>query len=617
MHNSEPAAVRPPVFFLWTPILPLTRFHRLLTPMLVVAYAALGLLVAAVSLSSDVPLDIEDGPLSFVDAMLVFLLAGLLLPFALQRECRTPVRVAWLMATTTALGVGVIQLVGLLDGETPLVEEPDWGDLLCWFLAGGFVAWMIRTERIISDGVKLLLAGFVLQSFSVVADLTDGELAYLPDAIEWLFGPGEEVSEVFFLATYCMGFVLLIGEHARAALVSRERAPGVPLLLSPALAIARAREVARWRQWNGGWAAHLFVETAALPVAFAGQLVWHVARNGRRVARDAGRTLPQQIRDCIALGLGEGLPPRAYYMYELYDDARRRAAGSYVHRYQARGNGLFKLVSLYKPRAPNLAPLRNKAGFAAHCRRHGLACAPTVLLALNDGVAFADGASELPDADLLVKPIRGGATRGRERWVFLGRDRFLGPAGAILDRAALVERFRRRGRGDGLLVQRADPAHAVLARLGGARATLRVLSCLDENLQPEVTHALLRMPRFGGELVAPIDLHTGRLGQASDRGLGSSLGWIDRHPDTSAAIAGAAVPFWDDARRLVEKAHGCSRSRLIVGWEVAVTDEGAALIEATARPDFDAYQRAARAPLGNSRFGRLLAWHVVRLVEGR
>jgi hypothetical protein len=85
-----------------------------------------------------------------------------------------------------------------------------------------------------------------------------------------------------------------------------------------------------------------------------------------------------------------------------------------------------------------------------------------------------------------------------------------------------------------------------------------------------------------GNLIAPIDQYTGRLGRA----FGSrSSRWpvffsTDTHPDTGARITGFEIPYWEEAMELVREAQRKLCEIPTLGWDVAIMPEGPMLIEA-------------------------------------
>lgn len=120
-----------------------------------------------------------------------------------------------------------------------------------------------------------------------------------------------------------------------------------------------------------------------------------------------------------------------------------------------------------------------------------------------------------------------------------------------------------------------------------------------------------------GGVAAKVDMRTGTLGRATDVGMRPDIGWRDRHPDTDAQITGRVLPLWAETRELATRAHAAFPDRLLIGWDVAITRDGPMLIEGNSGPDLDIIQRIHGEPLGNTRFGELIALHLRRATELR
>jgi hypothetical protein len=153
----------------------------------------------------------------------------------------------------------------------------------------------------------------------------------------------------------------------------------------------------------------------------------------------------------------------------------------------------------------------------------------------------------------------------------------------------------------------------------GALATVRIVTILNQTGGYEVSHAALRMAVgtnrvvdnfHAGGIAAPVHIETGILGAASDVGLRPERGWNERHPDTGGQIAGRRLPLWPETKALASAAHAAFAPRAVVGWDIAITDDGPILIEGNGAPDLDIIERAYREPIGNTRFGALLALHL-------
>jgi hypothetical protein len=170
------------------------------------------------------------------------------------------------------------------------------------------------------------------------------------------------------------------------------------------------------------------------------------------------------------------------------------------------------------------------------------------------------------------------------------------------------------------MVQPCLRSHRALADLSfGTLTTVRVVTCVGLDGRAEVTHASYRMPMVNnavvdnfhaGGIAAPIEIATGCLGRATDMGLRSDSTWHARHPLNGAQIDGRILPLWQEVGELACRAHLAFGDRPIVGWDIAILDDGPCLIEGNGRPDVDLIQRPYCQPLGNSRFGQILAEHI-------
>jgi len=384
-----------------------------------------------------------------------------------------------------------------------------------------------------------------------------------------------------------------------------------------------------WRERSFWARLRLLAALSLWPLAFVGTMVWFTSLNGEDVERREGKSLPRQMLEQFQVAVASDVLPPWYYIFELYDDSARRRAGEYLHRFETKG-GLFRYVkrSADGPRSP----LANKLEFASHCRRHGLPTAPVLLVAERGGFPpelQMEGVQEpcLPDADVFVKPISGRGGSGAQRFSFDGDRRYRNGAGEVFTQAELLEHIGRLSLTRPCIVQPCLVNHPEIADLAnGALSTVRVLTIENERGGFEATHAVLRMALgssatvdnfHAGGIAAPVDLRTGQLGRATDIGLRPDVGWCETHPDTGAKILGRRLPWWPETLALARRAHASFADRIAIGWDVAVLPEGPVLIEGNGGPDVDIVERCHHEPLGNSRFGRLLAFHVRRTAEGR
>ena len=352
---------------------------------------------------------------------------------------------------------------------------------------------------------------------------------------------------------------------------------------------------------------------ACAPVLVA-SIVYYSLRNGRIIRQRTGVGLWRQAVDQFYFYVRHGILPRWYYIFSLHDpDGRERAPG-FLNRFETKP-ALFKRLN-----RPGITPLGDKAAFAMHCGKHGLPHVPVLAIARNGEV---QKLADFPRANLFVKPIveRGG--RGAQRWTWIGGDRYSGPGGLSLSSSGLLERLARQSPTIPRLVQPNMVNHPEIQDLSnGALTTLRFLTCLDEEDRPEIIAASFRMAVgktgivdnfHAGGIAAAVQLDTGILGKATDLGSSAILGWLSRHPDTSAAIEVRALPMWCQAKALAVAAHRAFADRVVVGWDVAILADGPCLVEGNSGADVDLMQRPLKRGIGDGHFADLLLFHLCRL----
>jgi hypothetical protein len=353
--------------------------------------------------------------------------------------------------------------------------------------------------------------------------------------------------------------------------------------------------------------------------ATAISLPW-LRRNAAAVTAMTGRSAIRQFREIVALAVRHNIPPKYYYMFEFYLDGRLEQAGNYMMRYETKQIA----YRLLRPKQETSGlPIKNKIAFAGYCRDHGLPALPLVA-AFDHGARIADlGDGSLPEGDLFVKRVFGKGGVGAERWNWIGNGLYRSTRGAELTGSALLERVAALSQSKGsYLVQPAVHNHTDMRDLSvGALWTVRIMTCRSDRGGHEVTNAALRMsinPKsavdnfHAGGIAASVDLKTGALGQASDLGLGPKFVWHDTHPLTGARITGRVLPHWQEAMELAVRAHAAFSEWAVVGWDVGILDGGPKLIEGNKGPDIDIMQRTLRGPIGNGRFGELLAYNLER-----
>ena len=90
-----------------------------------------------------------------------------------------------------------------------------------------------------------------------------------------------------------------------------------------------------------------------------------------------------------------------------------------------------------------------------------------------------------------------------------------------------------------------------------------------------------------GGMVCALDLETGKLiGNAMDKDMNE----FEVHPTSGIKFDGYQIPNWEEAKRIALEAALVNDKIHLVGWDVAITEDGATFIEGNRRPGFDIVQ---------------------------
>lgn len=263
--------------------------------------------------------------------------------------------------------------------------------------------------------------------------------------------------------------------------------------------------------------------------------------------------------------------------------------------------------------------MEDKVLFADRCRQEGLAVPQTLLESGGgkDGVTWHVSRDEL-DRDLLCKPRSGSNSLGNLIFRRIAPNLYLDPEGDKVDLDTVLAWVDAYSRTTPVVVQPrlrnnpelADPADHSLV-------TARVLTCLDSENRPFPTHAFLRIPgrrepgwRGKAQYFVPIDLENGCLGAVTNDRLTGFAKRFSRSPVTGQAVEGRVLRTWPAIQALALKAHRAFPQRILVSWDIALTDEGPLLLTGSISPDVMFPQRRDRERIALSPLGPLLQHHV-------
>jgi hypothetical protein len=391
---------------------------------------------------------------------------------------------------------------------------------------------------------------------------------------------------------------------------------------------ARARRLQRrllLRDWSLDGLYWLFDQFLGRPVVNLYRIAAMTRLVGAQVRREFGVSIPRQVWDQVRLILFHGAKAWIYYVLEFYREGAMATVGAVVMRNEVK-HGLFKGLNRIDPEAKDRGrKLGDKLEVSRWCTENGIPHPHPIMLVEGGETSWLGSRADL-DRDLFVKRRQGrGAFNAASYWR-TGPFEYRDEEGRRLTLEQIMDEVQRRSlrsERDRMMVMPLLHNHPALADLADVTLiTFRLITCLDEELRPVLTNAYLRSmtklePDWDVGLIeeygAPIDLETGALGRMTGDKPPCLSEWFDHHPVTGAAVTGRIVPCWPELAALAVKAHRLVPERVMIGWDMAITPDGPALLEGNSFLDPVFPQRVFRQPIGHMRLGELLEFHLGRL----
>lgn len=148
--------------------------------------------------------------------------------------------------------------------------------------------------------------------------------------------------------------------------------------------------------------------------------------------------------------------------------------------------------------------------------------------------------------------------------------------------------------GKKILLEECIASHPLLNFNNKSLNTIRIITLLGKDGNVHVLKAALRCGvgdalvdnMSAGGVAYPVNINYGRI---DGPGLAGTYSLEDRnyiyvHPGTDTFMVGCEIPFWEEVLSVVRNAASKLSQVRLVGWDVAVTDHGAELIEGNSRP---------------------------------
>jgi len=163
--------------------------------------------------------------------------------------------------------------------------------------------------------------------------------------------------------------------------------------------------------------------------------------------------------------------------------------------------------------------------------------------------------------------------------------------GVRLTLTEFVVKVLKTSSGTDYIVEEYIEQHPILARLNPSSVnTLRVwVSYMDG--ETSVIDAFLRVGRQGsivdntsrGAQIFRLDCSSGSIGQGMEKNMFNDV--FENHKDSGEKITGVALPFWEEALGLAQKALTVFPNTRFAGVDIAITPSGPVVIELNVEPD--------------------------------
>lgn len=181
--------------------------------------------------------------------------------------------------------------------------------------------------------------------------------------------------------------------------------------------------------------------------------------------------------------------------------------------------------------------------------------------------------------ELIIKPIGGNEGRG------------IYALKSPKDDNSILQVFKSLQRG-GIIIEEKLTSHKEMRFGSKSLNTIRVHSVIDADGNVHIIKPILRCGvgdtvvdnYCAGGCIYELDPATGKI---ISEGYSKKHPRSAIHPGTDIRMPGRTVPYWDQATALVTKAHKKFPYIKYIGWDIAITDKGAELIEGNHHPDYD------------------------------
>lgn len=303
-----------------------------------------------------------------------------------------------------------------------------------------------------------------------------------------------------------------------------------------------------------------------------------------RAAEEVGRPIGEEARRLLASHLSFGTHPLDYIYLRLFR-APLSAGDAFVNTWE-----MHAFHEKFNHRGAR-SVLRDKSAFRE--RMSPLTAGGFIHIGDHDVYEWLRSRS---GARFVAKHPKGAAGRAVTVHRVESTD-----SGLYIDERPAAEILRRLRRSGQILLEDYLEQHSVLSSIyPDSLNTVRVITFLNRLGEPELWAALLRVGNGGevdnfdaGGLTAQVSLETGEVQGPVILKNPFDASPTDDHPITRAPIVGVKLPFWHEGLDLVRRAARANPELRTVGWDLALLEQGPAILEGNDNWDKTHYQLGA------------------------
>lgn len=541
----------------------------------------------------------------------------------------------WTIAAVTVIALTVIRsadwyadwYIDLVPGNSalPTVTLNTTLNTTLAIMVAASLFWLGKVPRQYAWLRRCLKAMVAFQILAIIAELAEPGclLGALPDSRQLSFTT--EFAELLCIEFYLVG--LALSNDIAATRMAR----ALPQLLNSrkgSFVGANARLVYHaCNLYNG--AKHPPVPLSFYPgfsrLTLYVFLIYFLAVSGPVVKRSTGKSLLKQAQEMHALWTHQGIDPPTYYAQELYRPERSQDAPHYLTRYETKNGLLWALNNRTRNPYP-FNEMKDKQRFAEICARNHIPFPQTLASASDGHVHLLCKPAQL-HTSLFCKRQLGMGAMGTMTFAYQPDGTYLDEEGTVLQPQEMLQAIADASKDHALLVQPWLQNHHAIADLAkDSLVTMRVVTWINEAGQPEVTMAMMRVlaklePQWPDapdeEYGAPIDLDTGEMGLLTGDNFKTLPLRYETHLITGAPVAGRVLEQWPAIKDVALRAHKAFANRLLVGWDIALTEQGPVVLEGNTNLDVMFLQRVQNKPASLSRFGEIMNFQLRELYKSR